>query len=170
MHTIKRPLPTILLAWFAMLGVDFLLHGGLLAGLYINDSPFLLSPLESFSRIPLGYSGFFLLALMLVWLMPRFNLVSWKAAFWFGIRLGAIIWGAFVLGLISISTIEIPLALAWFLGQTLELGVGAVVVERTSKATSLRRIAWLVLLGVIIAFVITIVLQSSGLVPIIRIQ
>ncbi len=52
MKTIKRPIPTILLAWFAMLGVDFLLHGGVLAAFYIRDSPFLLPPVEAFRRIP----------------------------------------------------------------------------------------------------------------------
>src|SRR5947209_7534433 len=50
-----------LLAWLAMIGLDFFLHGGLLAGLYTAPAAFLLPPAQAFSRIPLGYAGFFLL-------------------------------------------------------------------------------------------------------------
>jgi len=35
---------TILLGWLAMVGFDFFLHGGLLAGLYIQPDAFLLPP------------------------------------------------------------------------------------------------------------------------------
>ncbi|HKY79636.1 MAG TPA: hypothetical protein VJ182_06590 [Anaerolineales bacterium] len=170
MKSIKRPIPAISLAWFAMLGVDFLLHGALLAGLYAGDSSFLLPPLEAFRRIPLGYTGFLLLAILLVWILPRFSIDNWKYAFWFGIKLGAILWGSFVLGLMSISPIEFRLAAAWFLGQTLELGVGAAVVEQASREGSLRRIASVVILIVILAIVITVALQSFGIVPTTRIQ
>ena len=170
MQTVKRPIPTILLAWFAMLGVDFFLHGGLLAGFYFVASPFLLPPMDAFVRIPLGYSGFLLMAVLLVWILPRFNIANWKEAFWFGIKLGALVWGGFALGLISISTIDTSLAVAWFLGQTFELSIGAVVAERASNATSLRRITLFVFLSVFLAIGLTVALQSSGLVPTVRIQ
>lgn len=169
MKTIKRPIPTILLAWFAMLGVDFLVHAGLLAGLYARQSPFLLPPVEAFRRIPLGYAGFLLLAVLLAWILPRFNISTLKGAFWFGIKLGAIVWGSFILGLTSISAIELDLAAAWFLGQTLELGVGAAVVQEAAGSNSLRRITLLVFLFVVLAIVITVAMQSFGIVPTIRI-
>jgi hypothetical protein len=152
-----------------MLGVDFLLHAGLLAGLYARLSPFLLPPIEAFRRIPLGYAGFLLLAILLAWMLPRFNISTWKGAFWFGIKLGAMVWGSFVLGLISISAIEPDLAAAWFLGQTLELGVGAAVVQEAAGSSSLRRITLLVSLFVVLAIVITVALQTFGIVPTIRI-
>jgi hypothetical protein len=44
-----------LLSWLAMLGVDFFFHGGLLATLYQQPSPFLLPPSDAFRRIPLGH-------------------------------------------------------------------------------------------------------------------
>lgn len=50
-----------LLSWLSMLGADFFLHGGLLASLYIQPSPFLLPPWDSFKRIPLGYLSALLL-------------------------------------------------------------------------------------------------------------
>ena len=169
MKAIKRPIPTILLAWFAMLGVDFLLHAGLLAGLYARQGAFLLPPVEAFRRIPLGYAGFLLLAVLLAWILPRFVTSTWKGAFWFGIKLGAIVWGSFILGLISIATIELDLATAWFLGQTLELGVGAAVLQEAAGSSSLKRVTLLVSLFVVLAIVITVALQSFGIVPTISI-
>lgn len=169
MKGIKRPIATILLVWFAMLGVDFLLHGGLLAGLYNRQSPFLLPSFEAFRRIPLGFGGLLVLAFLLAWIVPRFNISTWKGAFWFGIKLGALVSGGFILGLISISAIELDLAAAWFLGQTLELGVGAAVVQEAAGSSALRRITLLVSLFVVLAIVITVALQSFGIVPTIRI-
>lgn len=54
-----------------MIGVDFFLHAGLLAPLYDWDSPFLLRPDEAFTRIPIGYLGFLVLAIGLAWLLTR---------------------------------------------------------------------------------------------------
>ena len=69
---IKRPIPTVLLTWLAMLGFDFFLHGGLLASLYLTEDSFTLPPLEAFRRIPIGYFGFLFLAIFLVWVLPFF--------------------------------------------------------------------------------------------------
>ena len=170
MTKLKRPVPAVLLAWLAMLGFDFFLHGGLLASLYFAEDSFILSPLEAFRRIPIGYLGFLLLAIFLVWVVPLFNFDNWKQAFWLGIKLGAILWGGFLLGLISISTIAFSLALGWFLGQTMELGIGGAVVAMASKGSSLRRLTLIIVSFVICAIVATIVLQSTGVVPALRIQ
>ncbi len=51
-----------LLAWVAMLGIDLLLHGALLAGWYARPHPFLPAPDDAFVRIPLGYAAFLVLA------------------------------------------------------------------------------------------------------------
>jgi hypothetical protein len=42
----------VLAAWVLSLGVDLLLHGGLLARLYVEPHPALLAPREAFRRIP----------------------------------------------------------------------------------------------------------------------
>jgi hypothetical protein len=59
----RRPVATVALSWLAMVGVDVVLHAGLLAPLYDWDSPFLLRPEEAFVRIPVGYLGFLVLAI-----------------------------------------------------------------------------------------------------------
>ena len=148
-----------------MLGFDFFLHGGLLARFYFAEDSFILSPLEAFRRIPIGYLGFLLLAIFLVWVLPFFKPDNWKQAFWLCIKLGTILWGGFLLGLISISSISLNLAFAWFLGQTIELGIGGVVVAMASEGPSLRRITLIVVSFVILAIAATIVLQSTGVVP-----
>ncbi len=170
MTKVKRPIPTVLLTWFAMLGFDFFLHGGLLANLYFAESDFTISPIEAFRRIPIGYIGFLLFVIFLVWIIPKLNPEGWKKGFWSGMKLGAILWGGFLLGLISISRIPVNLATAWMVGQTIEMGIGGAVVAAASEVTSLRRITLIVFSLVIFAFGATIVLQSMGIVPTLRIQ
>ena len=170
MNKTKRSITTVLLAWFTMLGFDFFLHGGLLANFYFAENDFTISPLEAFRRIPIGYLGFLLFAIFLVWIVPLLNLDNWKQGFWLGSKLAAILWGGFLLGLISISRIPLNLAIAWFVGQTLEFGIGGAVVAEASTATSLRKITLAVFSFVVIAVATTIALQSAGIVPTLRIR
>ncbi|MHB1134535.1 MAG: hypothetical protein ACYC4L_19350 [Chloroflexota bacterium] len=155
----------IALSWLAMLGFDFFLHAGLLAGLYLAPSPFLLPPLEAFRRIPLGYLSFLLLAILLVWLMVRLRLSGWRAGLIFGLQLGALTWGALVLGLLSIATADAPLLAGWLAGQTLELGLAGAVAGSGLAGTSFRRLLLLVLGFVFTAIVATVTLQTLGLAP-----
>lgn len=159
-----------LAAWLSMLGFDFFLHGGLLAGLYLQASPFLLDPLTAFRLVPLGYLSFLVLAVLLVWLMIRLNLTGWRSGALFGLRLGGLAWGSFVLGLISISTASFPLLLGWFIGQTIEMGIAGAVVGNGLAGMRLRRLFGLVIVFVLLAAVITIALQTLGLAPTARIE
>jgi hypothetical protein len=166
--TAGRVVALIFLAWLSMLGVDFLVHAGLLANLYTQSSPFLLSPTTAFALIPLGYLSFALLALLLVWLMIRLQVAGWRAGAIFGLELGGLMWGAFVLGLHSISTAGVPLLVSWLVGQTVELGIAGSVV---GSGLGGRRLRWLV--GVVVGLLVlcvgaTILLQSLGVVPTIR--
>jgi hypothetical protein len=69
-----------------MLGFDFLLTAGLLAGLYLQPSPFLLSPISAFRLVPIGYLSFFPPAMLLAWLMRRLKLTGWRAGAIFGLE------------------------------------------------------------------------------------
>jgi hypothetical protein len=69
----RHRVATVALSWLAMVGVDVVLHAGLLALLYDWDSPFLLRPEEAFVRIPVGYLGFLVFAIALAWLLPLFQ-------------------------------------------------------------------------------------------------
>ncbi len=170
MATIKRPVASILLSWLAMLGWDLFLHGALLARFYLQATQFLLEPLQAFRRIPLGYAAFILSAILLVWLMARIDPKTVRDAFFFGLTLGALVWGGFLLGLISISTIDPYLAGFWFVGQSIELGIGAVTVQMVSNTKSLRRLILLVVVWILIMVAATVLLQSFGLVPTLRIS
>ena len=103
-YSFRRLIGTIFLAWFAVLGFDFLLHGGLLARLYTEPSPFLLPPEDAFRLIPLGYASFLVFEIFLVWLLIHLEIRGSKSGFLLGIKVGAMVWGAMVLGLLSIST------------------------------------------------------------------
>ena len=111
-----------------------------------------------------------LIAILIYWLLPRFEINDWRAAFVFGLKLGAMMWGAQMLGLYSISTIQVDTALAWFAGQAFEMGVGALVIFQASQAESLKRLTWWVIAFFILAFILTILLQNVGLAPQIIIQ
>ena len=159
-----------LLSWLAMIGIDFFLHAGLLARFYVKPSPFLLPPEEAFRLIPLGYLSFGFLEILIFWLMFRLKIIGSNRGFVFGIALGCLLWGSFALGLLSISTAEPSLLLSWFLGQTFELGIGGAVVGKGLTGVSLKKLFIYVFVGIVILIILTIVLQTIGFAPAIRID
>jgi hypothetical protein len=159
---IPRPFATIGLTWVAMLGVDLFLHAGLLAPLYDWDSPFLLTPEAAFVRIPVGYLAFLVLAAGLVWLLPRLSVVGSRDGAVSGGALGAVVWGALVLGVWSISTADPALLAGWWLGQSVELALGGAIVGSVLGGRGLRSVAWRVLALVVVLAISAVVLQSTG--------
>lgn len=163
--TRKRCTQLTLLTWVAMIGVDFLLHGGLLSAFYVQESPFLLSPMESFRRIPLGYSALLVSSGFLVWIMSRAGAVGWKRGLVAGASIGAVMGLSLTLGLYSISTASPGLLAAWFAGQVLETGIAGLVIGRGLTIGTMRSLTLAVTCGVIFLIVATIALQSVGLSP-----
>ena len=189
------------LAWLSMLGFDFLLRSGLLGGLYLQSSSFLLPQSAAFALIPVGYLSFLdtvgeivgvrlphpgrgdlaptvcqfangiflLLTILLVWLMIRLNLAGGRQGARFGLELGGLVWGAFVLGLLSVSTASVSLLIGWFIGQTLELAIAGAVIGSGLAGMRLRRLFVVVIAFVLLSMVTTIILQSVGVVPTTRI-
>ena len=155
----------VLPAWLAMVGFDFFLHGGLLARFYVEESPFLLSPEEAFRLIPLGYFAFLLIAILLVWLLVRLGIAGWRDGLVFGLKAGALIWGASTLGLLSVTTADPALMLGWFVGQTVEAGVGGLVAGAALATERRGRIFAYVVAFVLAAFILTVVMQNLGLAP-----
>ncbi len=148
------------LAWLCVIGFDFLLHASILAPLYANPHPFLLPPERAFVLIPVGYLSFLILVILAVWLMVRLKIASWQAGFLFGLKLGALIWGALTISLISISTAPLLLMTGWFVGQTIETGIAGLVVGAGLGVEKLRSLTLWVIVFVIVAFVLGIVLQN----------
>jgi hypothetical protein len=154
----------VLLSWLSMLGIDFFLNGGLLAGLYLEASPALLSPSEAFRLIPLGYLSIFLFAVLLVWVTARLNVKGWQNGLIYGSKIGLLVGGSSFLGLLSISSLNIVLLLGLFIGQWLEFSVAGAVAGSGVAAASLARLSVKVAAIVLILFLLTVVLQSLGLV------
>ncbi len=153
------------LGWLSILGVDFFLHGGLLASLYVRPSPFLLPPADAFRLIPVGYLAALLSTLLLLWLMLRLDLSGWRQGVTFGLQLGALLGGALVLGLLSISTADLTLLVGWAFAQTVEMGIAGAVAGSGLGGTRPRILLVKVLILVIFLVALTIALQSIGLAP-----
>lgn len=162
---LKRIIGLGFLGWLAMLGIDFFLHAGLLARLYAQPSPFLLPPQDAFRLIPLGYLSFLLLDILILWLMVRLRVTTWRRGLIFGLKIGGLVWGALALGLLSISTASKYLLLGWFAGQTVELGVAGAVIGSGLSGTSLRKILFWVIAAVLVLLILAIVMQNVGLAP-----
>jgi hypothetical protein len=152
-----------LLAWLSMIGFDFFLHAGVLARLYVEPSTFLLPPERAFALIPVGYLSFLGLAILLIWLMAGVGIRGWRQGMVFGLKLGALTWGALVLGLFSVSTASPALLIGWFLGQTIELGIAGTVAGSGFTGVRLGRLFLKVLAFVIGAVAITVLMQALGI-------
>jgi hypothetical protein len=111
-----------------------------------------------------------LLAVLLVWLMARLKLAGWRAGAVFGLKLGGLTWGSFVLGLLSISTASVSLLVGWFVGQTLEMALAGAVVGSGLAGVRLRRLFGVVAVFVLLSVITIGILQSSGVVPIVRME
>jgi hypothetical protein len=161
----KKLLQLTLLGWISMIGVDFLLHGGLLASIYIQKSPFLLSSLESFRRIPLGFLALLVSSGFLVWILRQSEVKGWQKGLRAGAFSGALVGAFLALGLYSISTTSIQIMVAWFAGEVLEMGVAGVVIGQGFAIEKMRGLTLTVVIGVLFLFIIVIIMQSVGLAP-----
>jgi uncharacterized protein (TIGR02246 family) len=165
----RRSVAAIGAAWLLALGFDVFLHAGLLAYLYTVPSPFLLDPAAAFRRIPLGYLAFLLLTAALYWLLTRLDVRGALAGYLHGAAAGAIVWGALVVGLYSISTAGMPLLTGWWIGQTIELGLSGAVLGAFLAGARPTRL-WALVGAAVVAFVAaTVVMQSLGWAPAMRV-
>lgn len=161
-----RAVSTVAAAWILSLGVDLLLHGGLLARLYSEPSPFLLDANDAFRRIPFGYLTFLILTTALFWLIKRLGIRGPVAGFRYGAAAGAVVWGAMVIGLYSISTASVALLVGWWVGQTLELALAAAVIGAAAAGRPIGRLWTLVIAIVLACIALTVTLQSIGWAPV----
>ncbi|HEX6250337.1 MAG TPA: hypothetical protein VFZ56_02765 [Gemmatimonadaceae bacterium] len=163
-------LSVIAAAWALSLGFDVFLHGGLLSPLYFEPGPFLLPPEQAFRRIPLGYLAFLGLTVALYWLFRRLDIRGGLVGAQYGAAAGAMVWGAFVIGLYSISTAGPGLLAGWWAGQTIELGLAGSVIGAARRSVSLKKIWTVVVVAVVVLAAATVALQSLGLAPAMKIS
>jgi hypothetical protein len=148
-----------------MIGIDLLLHAGLLAPLYDWSSPFLLQPGDAFARIPIGYLSFLVLAIGLGWLLRRLDIRSGRDGALMAGAFGAVLWAALLLGIWSISTADPILLAAWWIGQTVELAVGGLVIGSLLGGAGVRSVGWKVGALLLVGAAVAVVLQSIGYAP-----
>jgi len=159
----RRLLGVTLLAWIGVIGFDFILHGGILSSFYINESSFLLPPLESFRRIPIGYLSFLITTSFLVWLIAKLELRGWRRGLILGGIVGSVIWTSLAVGMYSISTASPILLFGWALGQTLEMAYAGGIIGQGLYVERTIRLTATVLILTLGFVVLTIILQSIGL-------
>ncbi len=159
---VSRPVAAAILSWLAMLGVDLFLQGGLLAPLYDWDSPFLLRPDEAFVRIPIGYLGFLILAVALVWLLTRLHVERGRDGALISAAAGAVAWGAFSLGLWSISAIDTVLLTSWWVAQTVELAIAGLIIGSILGGSRIRTMASRVVALLVAGVASAVLLQTIG--------
>lgn len=152
----------LIAGWIVTIAFDFFLHGGLLAKLYTQESPFLLPAEIAFKRIPLGYLSFLILCILLLWLIKLLGIKDRKKGFIFGLKLGLLAWGAFVLGLYSISTASVDLLLGWWIGQSLELALAGYLMGAYFEGVKPKKIILWVVVFFITMLILTIFLQIIG--------
>lgn len=162
---LRRGAVIVGLAWLLSVGFDFLLHGGILAGLYADPGPFLLPAEDAFRRIPLGYLSFLVLTAGLYWLLLRLGVRDTLAGFRVGLVAGLVLWVAMAVGLYSITTAEPAVLAGWGVGQGVELALAGAVIGRGLGGASLRRLGAKVTVAVVILVAGAVVLQSTGLAP-----
>lgn len=161
----RRTVSLVAAAWVLALGFDFLLHGGLLAGLYVGEGTFLLPPEAAFARIPAGYLTFLFLTVGLLWLFRRLEVLGWREGAGTGLAVGLYLWATMALGLWSVTTAEVGTLVGWSLGQGVELGLVGAVLGAGRAGAPLRGL-WLRVGGAVLAFVVAaVVLQNVGWAP-----
>jgi len=154
-----------LVAWLAMLGLDFLLNGAVFAGIYQGGGPFLLAPMDAFRRIPIGYLAFLCLALGIVELTYRLGVSQAAAGLRLGLMLGAVAGVVSSLGLYSIATIEPMVALVFALVWFALIALGSAIAARGLARRSLRGLVIRVAAFDVFCVATVVALQSFGVVP-----
>ena len=120
------------------------------------------SPEEAFVRIPIGYLGFLILAVALVWLLPRLHADRGRDGALIGAAAGAVAWGALLLGLWSISAADLVLLASWWLAQTIELAVGGLVIGSILGGLRIRTAAWRIGGLLVVGVASAVMLQTIG--------
>ena len=156
----RRLIRITALAWFAVIGLDFLLNAGLLARFYPWDLPGFLTPLKMFQYIPLGYAAFLFWCILLVWLMNRLSVSGFRAGAMFGLKVGSLLAAAGFFGQLSIFAFPAKMLLIWMV--TLIFTIGGAVTGAGLAAARVRPLALRVVALFLVCFAGGIVLQNIG--------
>ena len=164
----SRRLRIALLAWLAMLGLDFLLNGALFARMYQEGGPFFLVPAEAFRRIPIGYLAFLVLAIAVVEIADRLRADTFAEGIRLGLVTGGVLAAVWSLSLFSIATINALGALEFAVIWLALLVTGTMVAASGLGRKSLRALTFRVVVFDVACGVVVVALQSFGLVQTVK--
>lgn len=137
----RRRVGATMLAWAMVIGVDFVLHAGVLAWAWREPSPFLLPPEELFVRIPLGYAAYLAQAILVVWLTARLGPSTARAGAALGMRLGLLFAIFLALALASATTISATMTYVWAVSTLAGFVAAGAVAAPALHAPRLRPLA-----------------------------
>lgn len=163
--SVRQFILRVLASGILMMALDLFLNAGVFAKVWLEPSSFLLGTRDLFSRIPLGYAAFFLQACAWVWLTMRVGARTWKQGCLFGLKIGGLLAIAATLGLRSGTTADWPILLAGYLVGNTVLTTGACTIAGLASERGGKRAFLSAILTLVIAFILVVVLQNTGLVP-----
>jgi hypothetical protein len=162
----KRLIQVAVLAWVAVIGIDFLLNAGLLAPFFHWDQPGLLSPIKMFQYIPLGYASFLFWSIALVWLVVRTRSYGAATGARFGLKLGVLWGGATFLGWLSIFSFPPLMIFCWALDYAIYFTLAGAVIGGSLTVPRLQPAVRRVVVLIVACVVVTVAMQSFGLAPV----
>ena len=117
---LRRPGP-LALAWLVTISIDFLVFGGVLAGILEDGHPAILGETDLFRRIPAGYLSFLAEIGLLAWCIDSSRVYGP----WGGARVGGVVGlgfgAALSMGVWSFSSVPVTVLAAWWLTLLLQL-------------------------------------------------
>jgi len=161
----RRGIGTVLLAWLAFIGVDLLVHAGILASMYVDPDPAILGAGEAFRRIPLGYAAFLLLVITVFWLLRRAGIRTWLGGLRFGLVFGFMLGAVSFLAQYSILRVGPGMLAGWALGNTVESAAAGAVAGMGLSQASMKKVAVVAISIFAACLVVTLLLQATGLAP-----
>jgi hypothetical protein len=124
----RRTVAAIAVAWLVTIAIDFVIFGGLFAGVLEDaDDPAVLTPEQLFVRIPAGYASFLLEVVLLQWLLKASPRPGINGGLVTGLAAGLVFATAVALGVWSFSTVPVSALGLWWLTLLLQFAAAGAV-------------------------------------------
>jgi len=156
----RRTAASIALAWLVTIAIDFVIFGGVFAGVLEGaDHPAVLAPEQLFARIPAGYGSFLLEVVLLHWLLKASQRPGITGGLLTGTLAGLVFASAVALGLWSFSTVPVTALVLWWLTLLLQFAAAGAVLGAANTPLWSRARTWAIG-GVVALIAAGVVLQN----------
>ena len=156
----RRSVAAIAVAWLVAIAIDFVIFGGVFAGVLEGaDDPAVLTPEQLFMRIPAGYASFLLEVVLLHWLLKGSRRPGVTGGLVTGLVAGLLFATAVALGVWSFSTVPLSALGLWWLTLLLQF-TGAGVVLSAANTPQWPRVRTWAIWGAVALVIAGVVLQN----------